>query len=266
MRIAGQEAVEGVVAGVPFVALAPEGGGSAPLVAGWHLMEPPRSERAMAAAVPMLGVRAWRVYLGLPLTGARLPDGGLAEFFRLASDDAVLNVNEPVTEQAAAEFPRVVAGLRDRLAIEPGPVQVFGGSAGSAVALEVLTRAEVPIEAGAVVSPVVQLAPVIGRNERIYQVAYRWSDRSRAVAAHYDYLARAAELTAPLLLVVGEEDDAAFREPAAALAARLPGAELVTVPGMGHALAAEPGVDPEPQNEAAARVDAAFTEWFGRHR
>ncbi|WP_326836834.1 alpha/beta hydrolase [Amycolatopsis rhabdoformis] len=267
MRIAGQEVVEGEVAGVPFVALPPaDGAAPAALVVGWHLMEPPRSERAMAAAVPMTGLPAWRVYFGLPLTGARLPAGGFDEFFRLASEDAVLNVNEPVTEQAAAEFPAAVAGLRARLSLVDGPVGVFGGSAGSAVALEVLARGDVEIAAAAVVSPVVQLAPVVARNERLYGVTYPWTDRSRAVAAHYDFVARSAELTAPLLLVVGDQDDAAFRDPSAALASGLgPHAALVGIPDMAHTLADEPGTDPAPQNAAARLVDAAFTDWFGRH-
>nr|WP_154676550.1 alpha/beta hydrolase [Amycolatopsis benzoatilytica] len=264
--MAEQEIVEGVAAGVPFVALPPaDREGPASLVVGWHLMEPPCSERAMAAAVPMTGVPAWRVYFGLPLSGDRLPEGGYDEFFRLASEDAVLNINEPVTEQAAAEFPAAIADLRARLSPVDGPVGVFGGSAGSAVALEVLARGEVEIAAGAVVSPVVQLAPVIGRNERIYHASYPWSERSRAVAAHYDFLARAAELTVPLLLVVGEEDDLAFREPSAALHSVLGDrSELVTVPGMEHAFADAPGLEPAPQTESAKAVDAAFTEWFRR--
>jgi hypothetical protein len=37
----------------------------------WHLMDAPRSEAAMAAAVPLDGLDAWRVYFGLPDTGAR---------------------------------------------------------------------------------------------------------------------------------------------------------------------------------------------------
>jgi alpha-beta hydrolase superfamily lysophospholipase len=266
MRIAEQEIVEGVAAGVPFVALPPANPAEpAALLAGWHLMDPPASERAMAAAVPMAGLQAWRVYFGLPLSGARLPAGGYAEFFRLAGEDAVLNVFEPVTDQAAEEFPAAVAELRDRLPHADGPLGVFGGSAGSLVALEVLARADLPVAAGAVVSPVVQLAPVIGRNERLYGVAYPWSERSRAVAARFDYVRRAAELTTPLLIVAGSADDVAVREPAAALREKLGDrAELVTVEGMAHEFAEAPGIEPAPQTADAAGVDAAFSEWFAR--
>ncbi|MFB9683883.1 alpha/beta hydrolase family protein [Amycolatopsis plumensis] len=248
--------IEGVAAGVPFVAVPPADQDTpAALVAGWHLMDEPSGERAMAEAVPMAGLQAWRVYFGLPLSGARLPEGGPEEVFRRASEDAVLNVFEPVTEQAAGEFPAALAELRDRLPGATGPLGVFGGSAGALVALEVLARGDAEIAAAAVVSPVVQLAPMIAANERRFGVTYTWTERSRAVAARYDFVDRAAELTAPLLLVAGADDDVAVREPAGALHAKL-GGELVTVEGMAHEF--------PPGTAAAKAVDAAFTEWFAR--
>jgi alpha-beta hydrolase superfamily lysophospholipase len=205
----------------------------------------------------MAGLQAWKVFFGLPLSGARLPEGGYDEVFRRASEDAVLNLYEPVTEQAAGEFPAALAELRDRLPGADGPLGVFGGSAGAAVALEVLARGDADITAGALVSPVVQLAPVITANERRFGVTYSWTERSRAVAARYDYVSRAAELTAPVLLVAGSADDVAVREPSAALCERLGDrAELVTVEGMAHEFA--------PGTPAAARVDSAFSEWFAR--
>ncbi|WP_370965624.1 alpha/beta hydrolase family protein [Amycolatopsis sp. cg9] len=248
--------IEGIAAGVPFVAVPPaDAGAPAALVVGWHLMDAPASEQAMAEAVPMAGLQAWRVYLGLPLSGARLPEGGYDEVFRRANEDAVLDVFEPVTEQAAGEFPAALAELRDRLPGASGPLGVFGGSAGALVALEVLARGDAGIAAAAVASPVVQLAPMIAANERRFGVTYGWTARSRAVAARYDYVDRAAELTAPLLLVAGAADDVAVREPAAALHEKL-GAELVTVEGMAHEF--------PPGTPEAARVDAAFSEWFAR--
>ncbi|SFB48604.1 alpha/beta hydrolase fold [Amycolatopsis marina] len=259
--------IQGVAAGVPFVALPPADVSAAtPVVFTWHLMDAPRSAVAMASALPMAGLPAWRVYLGLPMAGARLPEGGFDEFFRRASEDYVLNVAEPVTEQAANEFPSVLAELRCQLSLPDGPVGVAGGSAGATIALEVLARAEVAIDAAALVSPVTQLAPAVAANERRFGLTYGWTERSRAVADRYDFVRRAGELDAHVLLVVGEQDDIAFREPAAALHDVLgERSRLVVVPAMEHALAEEPGLDAAPQTPHAATVDAEFTAWFAKH-
>jgi hypothetical protein len=41
--------------------------------------------------------------------------------------------------------------------------------------------------------------------------------------------------------------------------------ERVMIPGMGHAIADEPGMDEAPQNASGKKVDAEFTRWFQRH-
>ena len=83
--------VSGVAAGVPYVALPPAGrhGGHepAPLIIAWHLNDPPRSAAAMAAALPLSGAAAWRVYLDLPMHGQRQLPGGLEEFMQLGYQD-----------------------------------------------------------------------------------------------------------------------------------------------------------------------------------
>jgi hypothetical protein len=63
--------------GVPYVALPPEG--TKPvrgLVVLWHGADPPRTEEALTAAVPMRELPAWRIYLGMPGHGRRSPKGG----------------------------------------------------------------------------------------------------------------------------------------------------------------------------------------------
>ncbi len=268
MSIELDGAIEGVAAGVPFVALPPSDKvRPAPLVLTWHLLGAPFSEAAMAAALPMRELHAWRVHLGLPLTGKRFPEGGFEGFFCLASEDNVLNVVEPLTKQVEAEFPAAVAELRSRLSIEDGPVGLVGGSQGGGVALQMLTHTEIEVAAAALVNPVTQLAPMIAANERVYDVTYPWSDRSRAVANEYDYVRRAGELTAPVLLVIGGEDDVSITEPAEALHKVLgeQRSELVTIPGMAHEFAEAPGLEPAPQTEHAKLVDAELTRWFARH-
>jgi dienelactone hydrolase len=256
--------ITGFAAGVPYVALPPASGGTAPMIAVWHLMDPPCTEVAMAAAVPMNGLEAWRVYFGLPMTGRRPLPGGMDEFFRIAAEDAVLNVFEPQTEQAAAEFPAALADLRTQLSIADGPVGIAGGSAGGLVAYEVTVRAEVPIFASAFINPVTQLAPVIAANARRFDVEYAWNDTNRAVAERYDFVRRADEIKVPALLVIGADDDIAIREPAQLLQKEID-ASLVSIPGMRHDLADAPGVEAAPQNEDARRVDAELTRWFTQY-
>ena len=98
--------------------------------------------------------------------------------------------------------------------------------------------------------------------------------RIPAVADRLDFVARADEIArrdAAVLLVVGEQDDEEnIRRPAEqlwhTLSAHAPDhAALVSIPGMGHAFAEEPGLDAAPQTGHAVRVDAVVTSWFGRH-
>jgi hypothetical protein len=253
--------MRGTAAGVPYVALPPETDrAGAPVVVGWHLMDPPRSEAALAAALPLAGLDAWRIYLGLPLTGERAPAGGLEKF---AYQDAVLNVFGPLGFGAAAEFPAAYAALRREFRFAERPA-VLGGSQGALVAQQVATAT--PVQALVLVSPVTRLRAVVTANQRRYGLTYEWTPPSDYVADTFDFVARAAELTAPALLVVGEHDDAdGVLEPAAALHAALPGSRLETVPGMAHALAEEPGLEPAPQTPHAAAVDRIAVDWLRTH-
>jgi hypothetical protein len=268
------EAKTGVVAGVPYVALPPlEGGQSAGLVVAWHLLDPPRTEAAMAAALPLTEVPAWRVYLGLPMLGSRIPAGGFDEVMRLMQDDIALKLLGPIIEQAAAEAPAAIDAVREELGIDDGPIGLLGASTGSAVALLLLAEGVLPVTTAALVSPVVQLTPVV----EWCVPAYAWTAQSRALAKRLDFVARASEIAArdpqpPLLLVSGVEDHAAFREPPAHLRVALAGlyadpesVSALTVPEMKHALAEAPGVEPAPQTIAAIRVDAAVSDWFAGH-
>jgi dienelactone hydrolase len=272
------ESISGQAAGVPFVALPPAGGprASAPVVIAWHLLDPPRTEAAFAAQVPLRGLDAWRIYLGLPLSGSRLPAGGWDELMRLAHEDAVLNLHRPIVYGAAEELGPALVDLRRRLGIDSGPMGVMGGSAGAAVAQLVLAEAGLEIAAAVLINPLVRLRQVVDVISRRFGVSYPWSDESSAVADRLDFVARAGESgdddrRAAVLLVVGEQDDACFREPAADLVAALRRSEaaspagLVTVPGMAHPLTDEPGIEPAPQSPQAAVVDGLAVRWFQRY-
>jgi dienelactone hydrolase len=270
--------ITGMAAGVPFLASPPAAGPErAPLVVGWHLMEPPRSEAALASSLPMAALPAWRVYLGLPLTGARLPKGGVEEVMRRGYSDAVRLLYEPILTQAVAELPGAVADLRGRLPVGDGPIGVFGGSLGGGVALLSLAEAGVPVAAAAVVNAVVSVTTVVAAYEPLFHYTYPWDDESRAIAARLDVLVRAADIARSdrqpaLLLVSGEQDHPGLVSDAKELGAELTQrysqperVALASVPNLAHPLAEEPGMDPAPQTEGAAQVDSLFTAWFRRH-
>jgi pimeloyl-ACP methyl ester carboxylesterase len=266
-------AITGTAAGVPFLALPPAGDrAAAPVVVAWHLMDPPRTEAAFAAALPLAGLDAWRIYLGLPLHGARSPKGGLDELMRLGYEDAVQNLQGPVSADAVQEFGPAFAELRGRFGFREGPVGVIGGSLGAAVAQQVVAERQVDVAAAVLVSPVTQLHSAVEALGRRFGVEYPWSEPSLQIGRRLDFVARADELAAcpATLLVVGAEDDEhGFRAPAErlrdALAQRSVTTELVVVPGMGHELAEEPGIEPAPQLPAAAEVDRLAVDWFHRH-
>lgn len=266
-------AESGVAAGVPYVALPPRGGArpDAPAVVAWHLLDAPRTETAFAAAVPLNDLDAWRVYFGLPLSGSRTPAGGADEIRRRAMTDAVLELYRPVAAGAADEFPAALAAIRAELGIADGPIGLMGGSMGSLAAQLALVGGAADVRAAVLVSPVVRVRDTIDALAAVHGMTYPWSPASSAFAAQADFVARAGEVAGtPVLVITGEQDlRDAFLTPAQAYVAELrrlgSTADLVVVPGMGHALAEEPGAEPAPQTAHAAEVDRRATAWFASH-
>jgi predicted esterase len=260
----------GVAAGVPYVALPPAGGARrAPLVVVWHGLGSPGSQHAMAAALPMARLPAWRTYLRLPTLAAGAPASGAEELVRPGAEGVVLRQPGPVIEQAVAGFPAVVAALRVQLKPAAGPIGLVGGSVGAVVALLILAEGAVPVQAAALVRPAVQLERATLGNRR--------TEAAGAVAERLDVVARAHQIAArdpqpALLLVIGARDDAGIREPAERLWHTLAGryrdpgrVALLVVPDLRNVLAEEPGPHPVPRTPGAARVDAAVTGWLDRH-
>jgi hypothetical protein len=268
----------GVAAGVPYAALPPTRGRRwAPLVVAWPGLDPPCSQQAMAAALPLARLRAWRVYLGLPRAGTRTPAAGLQQPPRLGADDFVLKLVGPMVEQAFAEFPAVVAALRVQLKLNDGPIGLLGEEAGATVALLVLAEGEMPVQAAALVRPAVQLERLVAANQQRHNLYHQWTGAARAVAERLDFVARAHQIAGrnpqpAVLLQTGIHDDASVRKPVEELWHTLadhyhdPGrVGLLVAPEMGYALPEEPGLDPAPQTPDATWVDAAVTGWLDRH-
>jgi len=242
--------------GVPYLAVPPANdAATAPVIVLWHLMDAPRSEAAFAAALPLDGLDAWKVYLGLPTFGARSLPGGVGEVMKLLATDAPGLVHGPVHSQAAEEFPAAWADLSKTLGIGADvPAGLVGGSMGAAIASEVL------------VSPLLQLRPMIDAVSPQFG-GYDWTDAGTAAAERLDYEARARELVgsgAAIRIIVGADDEQAIVSSALTVAAAV-GADVQLLDGMAHALAEEPGIEPAPQTEVAKRVDPIAAEWLREH-
>ncbi|WP_414944380.1 alpha/beta hydrolase family protein [Amycolatopsis sp. cmx-11-32] len=273
------EPITGTAAGVPFTALPPstEVSGPAPVVVAWHMIDAPRSDAAFAAALPLAGVPAWRVYLGMPLCGARMIDGGMDAVVERAMRDAMLAYVDPFVRQAALEFPAALAGLRERLGFDTSRMAVVGGSLGGAVALEILATREIPVRAAALVNPAVRARSVVGVVEGLLERPYPWNDEANQAADRLDFVARSGEISAretqvPVLLVSGEDDFPVLRTDADDLVAALRGqykrpddVDLTGVPALAHPLAEDPGIEPAPQLPIAKVVDDEITGWLVRH-
>ena len=135
------ELIKGEVAGVPYVVRSPTNRApDAPIVMVWHLADAPRSAQAMAAAVPLEVVDAWRIYPTMPLCGDRLPPGGVKEIMRRGGEDAVRQLYDPMHSGGAKEMPLVLNGLREKFGLTSDRLAVVGGSSGAAVAQTVLAE------------------------------------------------------------------------------------------------------------------------------
>jgi len=268
-------ALTGVAAGVPFLVVPPlSDPATAPTVVGWHLMDLPNTEAGFAETLPLDGLNAWRVYLGLPMHGTRTPPGGPGVLLEAGAQDAVLNLYGPISAQAVAEVGPALADLRDRFGIADGPIGVFGGSLGAAIALQVMAEHRWPVSAAVLISPLTQLRPMVEAIAKQYGIQYPWSAPSLKVADRLDFVARADEIAAQqpaILLAVGAEDDPdAVLHPAERLQSALAvdyrdagRVELRVIDGMAHALAEEVGAGSAPTAHAAT-VDRLAVGWFQR--
>jgi pimeloyl-ACP methyl ester carboxylesterase len=240
----------------------------APVVVAWHLLDPPRTPEAFAAALPLEGLDAHKLYLGLPLSGARALPGGFDGVMPLIREDALMKFFGAIQQQAIAEFPEAFAELRETLGVATdAKVGLLGGSAGSAVAAHVLASGSTGARAAVLVSPMLRVRSMLDSFPESFQFEYAWHPEAHRLADEMDFIARAPELIATKALVrviVGADDEAAFLDTSKAFAA-VTGADLHVIPGVAHPLADEPGLVAAPQTAAAQRFDALATEWFQKH-
>lgn len=272
--LAPDQPITGTAAGVPYLALPPAAGAEpAPLVLGLHAFEPPRSEAALAGALPMASLPAWRVYLGLPLFGARLPEGGVAEINRRGERDYLLELFGPVVEEAAAELARTETELRSVLPVTDAPAGLVGVGAGGSAVLLALAEGHQSVGAAAVVNPVLDPAPVLATREQRTGEPYTWHEQARRTRSWLDFPGRAPEVArnhTPLLVVNGGRDEVITprtgRHMHEALRPCMPEHALhhIVVPDLAHVIGPEPGLRPPPPTPAGVLADRALSEWFHR--
>jgi len=184
---------------------------SKPPVLLWHGFGPPASERALMEALPLDDVPAIKVYLGLPLFGARQAAGGREDMVRRQSEDLGRLVFEPVVVGAAQELPTAITALQQSGCLRAGQkIGLFGFSAGGAAVLFALAEGKVPIETAVVVNASTGLTASVQAYERATKHEYQWSGYTRDLALRTDAVQRAVDIARnhPALLILQGNDDA----------------------------------------------------------
>jgi len=185
---------------------------SRPPIVLWHGFGSPASESELMLRLPLDDVPAIKVYLGLPLFGARAPAGGTDELVRRQKEDVALLVFEPVVWGAVDELPAVVAALERHRCMKSGDrIGLFGFSAGGTAALVALAEHKVRVSSAVVLNPSTGLTASVHAFEHATGRAYAWTDASRRLARRSDIADRAVDIAgdrrAPALLIVTGEAD-----------------------------------------------------------
>ncbi|WP_157786200.1 prolyl oligopeptidase family serine peptidase [Dyella japonica] len=242
---------------------------SKPPVILWHGFGPPASERAMMDALPLDEVDAVKVYLGLPLFGARAPEGGMKEVARRQGEDVGLLVFKPVVVGAANELPNVVDALQKNACMPHGAsVALVGFSAGGAAALDALSQGKVAIDAAVFINASTGLSASVQAYEKATGKTYAWSPASRELAKDTDAAGHAREIAAhqPALLFLQGADDAVIDSHGASelfdslkpfYDGRSQRLQFTRPTGMSHQWAADP--------VTLAEVRKATGDWFARN-
>jgi predicted esterase len=262
--------IQTTLAGVPAILRLPRAIKKSPIIL-WHGLGPPAGESELMSALPLDDVPSVKVYLGLPLFGARSPSDGAASLARRQADDYASRVFEPVVVGAAMELPAVLKALREKRCLRPDDkIGLFGFSAGGTAVLIALALPGIPVSAAVTVNAPIGLSAAIDAMERATQRSYTWTESARLLADRSDSIAHAAEIAsgAPpraLLIFHGAEDSIVAPDGAVSLHAALQPfyqrrgendrLKLVVAPGVSH-----DWTDPQPLQQL--RVSVAG--WFNR--
>lgn len=216
------EVVNTTLAGVPAILRVPGKIAKPPIVL-WHGFGPPASPQALMDAMPLDGVPSVKVYLGLPLFGARAPAGGVKELIRRQKQDFAKLLFKPSVVGAAEELPAVVTALEQRGCMTPKDrIGLFGFSAGGASALIVLEQHKVAVGAAIVLNASTGLNASVNALERVTEQKYAWTPAARMLGQQTDAIRHAEQIARgnpppALLIVQGADDTVLTSQPATAL-------------------------------------------------
>ncbi|HEY6922912.1 MAG TPA: hypothetical protein VI653_05555, partial [Steroidobacteraceae bacterium] len=113
------QTIQTALAGVPAILRVPQTIKKPPIVL-WHGLGPPASEADLMEDLPLDEVPAVKVYLGLPLFGARAPTSESDSLVQRQTENYALRIFDPVVVGAARELPAVLAELRKQGCLRQG--------------------------------------------------------------------------------------------------------------------------------------------------
>jgi dipeptidyl aminopeptidase/acylaminoacyl peptidase len=223
-------------------------------------------------ALPLDDVPSLKVYLGLPLSGARAPSEDAESLARRQLEDYASRLFEPVVVGAAKELPAVVKTLREKKCLGPSDaIGLFGFSAGGTAVLMALTEPGVPVRVAITVNAPMGLRAAIDAVERATKRQYVWTDSARQLAERSDSIGHAGEIASgdpprALLLFHGADDTIVAPSGAMTLREALQPyyrrsgndqrLKLVIAPGVSHNW-----TEPQPLQELRTSV----ADWFNRY-
>jgi predicted esterase len=273
----GPEAVQTIpttLAGVPAIVRIPKTTTKPPIVL-WHGLGPPASEADLMQDLPLDEVPAVKVYLGLPLFGARAPASESDSLAQRQAENYALRIFEPVVAGAARELPAVLTELREQGCLRRGDaIGLFGFSAGGTAVLITLLEQKAPVRVAVTINAPTGLRSAVGAVERATKQPFTWSDASRRLAEQTDATQHAARIATSssgqppraLLLFHGADDKVIVPADTVTLADSLrpfydrSGApqrlQLTVAPGVSHNWADQRTLD---------QVRAAVGDWFNRY-
>jgi len=261
------------LAGVPAILRIPPTIQKPPIVL-WHGLGPPSSEAELMKDLSLDDVPAVKIYLGLPLFGARAPVAGTDSLAQRQAQDYATRIFAPIVVGAANELPAVLNEMRKSGCLRAGEkIGLFGFSAGGTAALIALMDNKAPISVAVTVNAPSGLRSAVGALERATKQPYAWSDASLRLAERSDATLHATQIAATaagqpraLLLFQGADDNMISPADTVSLDRSLRPVyqhshdphrlQLTVAPGVSHDWA-----DPK----TVGQVRSAVADWFNRY-